>query len=169
MIIRSTSRLPKPQRGFTILESIVVLGLIALISAGAYVALNGQNSGANAAEARSSLVHLLKLQTVTPDAPVADTGVLGELDPNRNYVTGVSSDTNEVSVEIVTDVLAAAVYDGVDCWMLLRNYASTTVSGQQIWAVERNSANCSAAHALAVVDEDPSGERGTSVKTPRIL
>jgi hypothetical protein len=148
---------------------VVVIGLVAMISAGAYVTLRGHNSGATAAEARASLVQLLKLQTATPDVPNANPQTLAALDPNRSYQTAPSTTPSTVSVTVDGSVLAGAVFDGVDCWMLIRDFGATTVAEQQIWAVEKNSTNCAATRALTVASPDSSGERGGSVRSPRII
>jgi type II secretory pathway pseudopilin PulG len=162
---RTTSR-----RGYSVIESVVVFGLVALISGAAFVVLNGRSAGVDAAAARSSLVHLLKLQAATSSAPTADLTILNDLDPGREYVDSGSADSSTVSVLVENGTkLAAATFDGVDCWMLVKDFAATTLDTREIWVVDKSSATCSAAHALQVVSPDDSGLTGRDSNRPRII
>jgi len=162
---RATSR-----RGYSVIESIVVFGLVALISGAAFVILNDRSAGVDAAGARSSLVHLLKLQAATSAAPTADLATLNDLDPGREYVDSSSGDYSTVSVLVENGTkLAAATFDGSDCWMLVKDFAATTLATREIWVVEKSSVTCSATHALQVVTPDESGLTGRDSSRPYIL
>ena len=158
------------RRGYSVIESIVVFGLVALISASAFIIINDRTSGAEPASARASLVHLLKLQAATAGAPVADGEALGELDPGREYLNGLS--TNPAIVSVLVDSgtrLAAATFDGADCWMLVKDFAATTTATREIWLVEKDSATCSAARAIQVGTPDQTGLTGQTSNRPKII
>jgi len=158
------------RRGYSLIESIVVFGLVALISASSFIMLNDRTSGAEPASARASLIHLLKLQSATAGAPNADGEALSELDPGREYLNGLS--TNPAIVSVLVDSgtkLAAAAYDGADCWMLVKDFAATTTTTREIWLVEKESASCSASRAIQVGIPDQSGLTGQTSDRPRII
>ena len=158
------------RKGYSVIESIVVLGLVALISASAFIIINDRTAGSEAASARASLIHLLKLQASNAAAPFADVNVLSELDPGREYLDGSSSNPNIVSVLVDSQTrLAAATVDGADCWMFVKDFAATTIATREIWLVEKNSATCSAARAIQVGTPDQSGVTGQSSNRPRII
>ena len=158
------------RRGYSVIESIVVFGLVALISASAFIILNDRTSGAEPASARASLLHLLKLQAATAGAPVADVEALGALDPGREYLNGLSTNPAIVSVLVDSETrLAAATFDGDDCWMFVKDFAATTTATREIWLVEKNSATCSAARAIQVGTPDQSGLTGQTSNRPKII
>lgn len=158
------------RRAYTVLESVVVLGLIALVGSAAFVMLGSGSSAGEAAAARASLLQVLKLQTVAGDAPTADIATLTALDPGRQYTVENSTGTDVVSLTVEgTSQLAAAVYDGADCWMLLRDFASTTAAGREIWVVEQGNSDCNATRALEVATPDETSDVGRSAKRPRLI
>jgi hypothetical protein len=156
---------------FSLIESIVVLSLIAILTAGTLSVMNRKNNS-DSISARSALVHLLTLQSSQSDAPIYDIDILGNLDPKRSYTTSNSDSVNIISVMISPDdpgLLAAAVFDGDGCWMLLRDYTAASTNELEIWAVETESSVCSAQRALSIVVPDPAGTLGKSGRKPIII
>lgn len=159
----------KPCRGYTVLESVVVFGLAALLAGAAFVTLGNRSSGVDSTTARASLVQVLKLQASAGSTPNADTNLLGSIDPGRTFTNSASTNSSTVSVGASENILAAAVYDGEDCWMLVKNFFATSVAEREVWAVERQSPSCSATRALTVAVPDSTGATGQSADKPRIL
>lgn len=155
---------------YTLLEAVVVFALVGVIAGVAITMLNGRSDPTADMAARASLVQASSLQAAQADAPLADIGVLAELDPSRVWTASASTSSSTVSVAIDPDdsaVLGVAVAAGEGCWMLRRDYDNPTRGGAQIWAVAE-SGSCSAARALQL-EADPTGVRGASVDTPLIL
>lgn len=160
------------RRGISMIETVVVVALIAVLTATSLVTLNRRSGASDATAARASLVHVLRLQAATPGAPNADTAALQSLDPTRVYSSGGSSDPTTVSVMIDPDRtsrLIVAVFDGNDCWAVAHDYQALDDSSLEVWVVKKSAAACSANSMLPNLVPDETSIRGRTADKPLIV
>ena len=100
------AKLKDQERGFTLIELMVVVLIIAILIAIAIPAFLGARKRAQRRQAQSALRNTLTTEkTYYSDAQeyTTDGTALTAIEPNIKYTTGASDDPNNVSVDVSTD------------------------------------------------------------------
>jgi type IV pilus assembly protein PilA len=152
MMMKLAKKLKDQERGFTLIELMVVVLIIAILIAIAIPAFLGARKRAQRRQAQSALRNTLTTEkTYYADAQKYITDSAGDLtaiEPNIEYVVGVSDDPNLVSILVSgTDdqfLEMAAWSKSKDCYYIQEDAsAGTTYSKTETGAIE-SSTGCDA-------------------------
>jgi type IV pilus assembly protein PilA len=106
-MMKLAAKLKDQERGFTLIELMVVVLIIAILIAIAIPAFLGARKRAQRRQAQSALRNTLTTEkTYYSDAQIYITDGAGDLtaiEPNINYTTSISNDPNLVSVDVSAD------------------------------------------------------------------
>lgn len=177
-ITPSHHRLP---RAFSLLETVVVLGLIALLAIAVLPNLDVEQGASDNSRAQGTLETTLDSQILVKDATgsFADPAVgLSRLQDTKPEVTfvgpdTVSNDSRVVSVALPAPdvVLAASLGDKETCWVSRRDFAAPAGSPVAVHAYVDLSpsgpvgATCSAGYALTLFTAPVLAELGAATGT----
>lgn len=130
------------RRGFTILETVMVLVIVALVSAATFAWYGNASSPDKDTTAKTSLLAFTEMQqqTFLSSGIPADVTQMAELDFTRSWTAGASEGPQEVSVALDGSVAMAAASSGAGvCWFVRMDVDPTPTSPPVLWYAESTS------------------------------